>query len=194
MTINTKINIMDTALKLFAEKGFSDTSISAIAEEAGIGKGTIYWYFESKKDLFFSIVEQRGQDYFNKVLKLDNDSIESEQIIYKYIKYTIEFIDNNYDVAKMLITNTEIINNEFKKMMELKQQEVISILEKALKRGQKEDKFRGFKSRDIAFMIMNIAKSGHNQFNFSIEGNIDQKTQKIYDFIMYGLIKEERKT
>lgn len=41
------------ALEVFSERGVKDTSISQIAEAAGIGKGTIYEYFSSKEDLIF---------------------------------------------------------------------------------------------------------------------------------------------
>jgi TetR/AcrR family transcriptional regulator len=44
------------AVEVFAETGFERTPVSRIAEAAGISKGSIYLYFESKADLFFSAV------------------------------------------------------------------------------------------------------------------------------------------
>jgi TetR/AcrR family fatty acid metabolism transcriptional regulator len=52
-----KILIIEAAARVFARKGFNGTVIQDIATEAGIGKGTIYEYFESKNDLFFSVFE-----------------------------------------------------------------------------------------------------------------------------------------
>ncbi len=46
-----RLAIALTALGLFAEHGFEATSISAIADAAGVGKGTIYEYFSSKEEL-----------------------------------------------------------------------------------------------------------------------------------------------
>jgi AcrR family transcriptional regulator len=51
-----KQEILDTALRLFATEGFDVISISRIAEEAGISKGLLYNYFESKEDLIRSII------------------------------------------------------------------------------------------------------------------------------------------
>jgi AcrR family transcriptional regulator len=48
--------IMDTALELFATEGFDATPISKIAEQAGISKGLLYNYFESKEDLIRQII------------------------------------------------------------------------------------------------------------------------------------------
>ena len=43
--------IYDASLELFAKQGFQSTSISQIAKKAGISKGLIYNYFDSKVDL-----------------------------------------------------------------------------------------------------------------------------------------------
>lgn len=45
-------NLLSAALKLFAEKGLHDTKVSEIAAEAGVSQGTVYWYFDSKEELF----------------------------------------------------------------------------------------------------------------------------------------------
>jgi AcrR family transcriptional regulator len=49
--------IIRAAARMFAQKGFFNTSIAEIAAEAGVGKGTIYEYVSSKDDLFFSVFE-----------------------------------------------------------------------------------------------------------------------------------------
>lgn len=49
--------ILAGAKKVFAERGYHDTNISHICEDLGIGRGTLYQYFESKKDVFAAIVE-----------------------------------------------------------------------------------------------------------------------------------------
>ena len=49
--------IIAAAAQVFAQKGFSGTVMAEIAACAGIGKGTIYEYFNSKEDLFFAVFE-----------------------------------------------------------------------------------------------------------------------------------------
>lgn len=49
--------IVKAAARLFARKGFFNTSVAEIAAEAGVGKGTIYEYVSSKEDLFFAVFE-----------------------------------------------------------------------------------------------------------------------------------------
>ena len=49
--------ILAAAKKVFAQRGFAGATISEIALEAEIGKGTVYEYFKSKEDLFFAVFE-----------------------------------------------------------------------------------------------------------------------------------------
>lgn len=51
--------ILEGALKAFALKGFYNTKVSEIAQEAGVADGTIYLYFKNKDDLLISLFEER---------------------------------------------------------------------------------------------------------------------------------------
>src|SRR5512134_3856882 len=52
--------LADVALKLWAEQGFDQTSVAAIAREAGIAKGTFYLYFESKGALLLEVLRRNS--------------------------------------------------------------------------------------------------------------------------------------
>jgi len=54
--------ILDAAVKAFAEKGFYKTRVSEIARHAGVADGTIYLYFKSKDDILISLFEERMED------------------------------------------------------------------------------------------------------------------------------------
>ena len=51
--------ILDAALKVFAEKGFAAARMEDIAAQAGVTKGTIYLYFSSKEEVFKSLVREK---------------------------------------------------------------------------------------------------------------------------------------
>lgn len=54
--------IIDAAIKVFSEKGFRAATMEEVANAAGITKGTIYLYFDSKTDLFVAAVRSYLQD------------------------------------------------------------------------------------------------------------------------------------
>ncbi|MCC5895672.1 MAG: TetR/AcrR family transcriptional regulator [Alkalibacterium sp.] len=50
--------ILDSAYKEFSNKGYKQASTNRIAKEAGIGKGTLFYYFTNKEGLFHDLVEE----------------------------------------------------------------------------------------------------------------------------------------
>lgn len=52
--------IIDAAMRVFAQKGYSNATNKDIAREAGITPGLIYYYFESKEALLYAILEARS--------------------------------------------------------------------------------------------------------------------------------------
>jgi len=54
--LETRKNILDTAERVFSERGVSRTSLADIAAAAGLTRGAIYWHFRDKADLFCEMV------------------------------------------------------------------------------------------------------------------------------------------
>ena len=74
-TKSRKDRIMDVALRIFANKGFQNATISEISKEAGCSEATIYEYFGTKEDLLFAIPE-----------KISTESIQETDRALTYIK------------------------------------------------------------------------------------------------------------
>src|SRR5262249_62328646 len=71
--------IIDGARRMFLAQGFDAASMSEIAREAGVSKGTLYVYFKSKEELFEAIVETQCLEQGVQIFTFDNAAdIESE--------------------------------------------------------------------------------------------------------------------
>ncbi|MCR4651047.1 MAG: TetR/AcrR family transcriptional regulator [Lachnospiraceae bacterium] len=62
-------SLLDTAFKLFTEKGIHNTSISDIVEQAGVAKGTFYLYFKDKYDINNKLVVHRTAKLFDDAME-----------------------------------------------------------------------------------------------------------------------------
>jgi len=69
--------ILDAALGIFAEKGLHDTKVSEIAARAGVSQGTVYWYFDSKEELFKAVFRDRVEALFQPVFAIALDDTRS---------------------------------------------------------------------------------------------------------------------
>ena len=83
---STETKILTAARELFMEKGYHDTSMSAIANRAGLGKGTLYWHFDSKDELFKKMITREGKVVLEELKKLSEDDLPVEVILKEFIK------------------------------------------------------------------------------------------------------------
>lgn len=65
----TKRKIFETSMKLFAEKGYDGTSIEEITSVVGVAKGTLYYHFSSKEEIFNFLVEE-GMNLLKNSIKI----------------------------------------------------------------------------------------------------------------------------
>ena len=99
----TKKLILDSAFKLFAEKGFQSTSMNDIAMFAGVSKGLAYNYFESKQkiveEIMNNVIGMFAEVY--KPIQLEKDPYIKLE---KFTDLTFNWIQESFDFWKMLIT------------------------------------------------------------------------------------------
>ena len=72
----TKRKIFDTSLKLFSEKGFDATSIEEITAIVGVAKGTLYYHFKSKEEIFEFLVDEGVKLIINSI-EIKTSKVES---------------------------------------------------------------------------------------------------------------------
>ncbi len=73
--------IMEGARQVFLEKGFDAASMGEIARQAGVSKGTLYVYFESKEELFEAIFEEESRAQAEQVFSLDHSDRDVEAVL-----------------------------------------------------------------------------------------------------------------
>ena len=93
----TKRKIFETSMKLFAEKGYDATSIEEITATVGVAKGTLYYHFSSKEEIFNFLIEEGIKLLQNsidiKTEKLDNYIDKIKAIVLIEIKIVNKYED-----------------------------------------------------------------------------------------------------
>jgi len=85
-----KKQILDAAFACFMRRGFHKTTIDDIARKAGLAKGTVYWHFKDKQDVFISFYMAWAQGYFEDFAKILNSSRSARGKIYELGAYMLK--------------------------------------------------------------------------------------------------------
>ena len=93
----TKRKIFETSMKLFAEKGYDATSIEDITATVGVAKGTLYYHFSSKEEIFEFLVGEGVKLLKNsieiKTEKLDQAIDKIKAIVLIELKVLVKYED-----------------------------------------------------------------------------------------------------
>jgi AcrR family transcriptional regulator len=99
--------LMNSALELFARKGYHNTKISDVVKAAGVSQGTFYWYFEGKEQLAVRLIEN-GKEKLTQVIEQGyrkhagsvDDMVSSSA---RLLTDLFEFADHNRNLMAILL-------------------------------------------------------------------------------------------
>lgn len=98
----TRKQIIDAAFELFANEGYSKTSIAAVAKKAGISKGLIYHYFESKEAILEAIFDQLVA-LGDEMMSFPEEFGPAEKIK-QTLEQTFEFIEKETGMGRLMVS------------------------------------------------------------------------------------------
>ena len=185
-----KEKIINAAAELFARKNYHEVMMEDVAKLVSVAKGTVYNYFNSKEDLYFSIMENRLEK-LSSLLK-EKTRFESSTIgsLRAFVITLYSFMMLNRDF--FLIFRKETLNGEQKfcdNIIAL-ENDIKNIFRDIIFNGITEGLFREIKDD---FAVDLILGSIYGTVYRAIENNyphdkIFQEKQRLYDFILHGLI------
>lgn len=100
----TKKLIFESAIKIFSESGYRGATMDDIAANAGLAKGTLYYHFASKEDIFNFIVEEGIQILLSQVIEIQKEDIDPITKLIKISRTQLSFLDGYTDFFKVVMS------------------------------------------------------------------------------------------
>jgi AcrR family transcriptional regulator len=132
--------IMEVALELFADKGFSHVTIANIAQKAGISKGLLYNYFESKEQLITEIM-MAGINEFIEVFDPNKDGELTHEELHFFIDETFRILQAKrrfYKLYFLIMFQPEVYSLIGDRLFKLLDEYVKILTELFVKKGYKD--------------------------------------------------------
>ncbi|MGI6413297.1 MAG: TetR/AcrR family transcriptional regulator [Syntrophomonadaceae bacterium] len=185
---NKREVIIEAAVLMFSQKGYHNTRMEEIAAAAGIGKGTIYEYFDSKLQLFQEMLEASFQLYYERLGAGKTQELKLEDRIRLTFEAHFNFCRDNRELTRVIFWDTEVIDPELKNwvldIQKEKQSHMIELIEKAMEKGE----IRRVDSQLVFLIISGVLSSVWAPITLD-EWEINPKylADQLTDLIMKGL-------
>ncbi len=102
--IHSKRVILEAAVKCFGKKGFQETSIAEIMNEADLGIGTFYNYFESKEDILKCLLGGIVDELREAMEQLTQQKLPAAAVLEKMVVLTAQLLDDNRFVLPLFLS------------------------------------------------------------------------------------------
>jgi TetR/AcrR family transcriptional regulator len=154
-TLCTEKRIMDAAKKVFHEKGFEGARMQEIADEAGINKALLHYYYRNKENLFHDVFRDALQEIFAKLFAIAGKEDSFEEKIHSIFNDYISFLQKNSYIPGFILAelrqNPERLTEVFKEA----KISPIKLFEK-MKESVKDDSIRDIDHRQFIINILSL--------------------------------------
>ena len=134
--------IFNAAVQLFAEKGFNETSMREIAEAAGMGKSSLYDYFETKDEILIWYFEDEISDMAVMAREIASQPLPAIEKLRQILHKQLEFLLANKEFYLKLSFEIQRLGAESQRRIQIKRHEYQDLLRSLIEQGILEGAFR----------------------------------------------------
>ena len=188
---NKREKILKAAISSFAQKGYHDTSISKIINKAGIARGTFYLYFENKRQIFDSILENLivEIDRCIKKIEIGRERQNPLEQLKDNLRRIFTLFVENPELSKILLRHAAGLDKESDQKITEFYNNIAAKIEDALKLGIKMELIRDCNPRITSFLILGSIKEliEHVTLTMKNKSDINPVIDEILNFGLHGL-------
>jgi AcrR family transcriptional regulator len=189
-----RTEILEQAQRIFASKGFHNTSVAEIAGASGFAVGTLYQFFESKEQLYISMVTEKLNMMYSGV----QESVGKETDIVKKIEVMVasqfHFVENNTEFCSLFIRGEHLSLSaggiELRKQLKTDYAAQIALTEKVMREGIQAGLLKRMDPRMMAAALAGIINSYASKWLTTDEGT---SLMNYVPFVMDIFLKGVRK-
>ncbi len=187
-----KKQILDAAVVIFSKEGFFAANTDDIAKRAKLGKGTVFRYFKTKKNLFHSVVD-RGLDSLKdeilaEIEKVDNPLEKIERMVKSYLA----FFEKNKSLIGILIHEQSSFQNRIAKHYLSHYYGNVGKIKRIFKEALNQGLIKKMDINKVITVLTGLLNG--MVYMWEVEGGKDKLTNKaslLLEIFFTGIIKDE---
>ncbi len=148
--------LFTASARVFAAKGYHNATINEIAKEAGLGKGTIYEYVRSKKELLLLVVEEGNKFILEQVDSLAGKNLPADEKLRGAIHIQLQVLDEYIEAANAILPEVLGLEDEYKAKMDEIAQRYINCFTSIYNEGVCSGIFRELDGFIVSELLCNL--------------------------------------
>ncbi len=189
--------IRQAAIRVFAREGFHRARMETIAHEAGVAVGTIYNYFESKRDVLLAVFEAEFEEQISFFERLRESGLSIPEQIAQILQGHFSLLRERAELAQVLLQERFNPGEGFKEKLSNFHYKVVERIEALIREGIDQGWIRSCDPRIIAPALFAVVQSIGSWEMVHSETVVEELFQtaptELADFIWEGLRKGDER-
>jgi uroporphyrinogen III methyltransferase/synthase len=181
--------MLEVAAELFSKKNYHEVMMDDVASLTDVAKGTVYNYFSSKEELYFTIMSSKLENLNASLKNKIASEISVIDSLHIYVIHLYMFMMKYQNFFLMYQKEYMNAQNEFCDELRAMSDELKSILSDVIYKGKRENQFRDV---DESFTVKLVLGSIFGGVQRGVENKytgekLIEEREKLFDFVLHGL-------
>ena len=155
--------ILNAAIAILNKKEYYRCPIEEIARNAGVAKGTVYLYFKSKEELYFSIIFMLVDKVKEIVNEIQKSAISSDKKLLLFLEKHSVFVEKNRNIFLTMRENLQPHKGKCNDELHKKFGEIVGIITKIIDDGIKNGEFKNYPAPSLAMLYLSLIFANMHQ-------------------------------
>ncbi|AEG61506.1 TetR/AcrR family transcriptional regulator [Desulforamulus ruminis] len=183
----TKKHIINKAKILFAQKGYAGTSIEDICAAAECSKGSIYYHFKNKEELFLYLAEQTFKESWEQWEKISSQCESVTEKLYGFGDYFVSTLQRPLNKAGEEFISRVGADSEIGQKFFAIMNNFMKDFEKLVSKGISKGEFKKEDPKELAFIILSFYSGLSDSYLFMDKEAMKRLFQKGTTLLLQGI-------
>jgi TetR/AcrR family transcriptional regulator len=194
--------ILNAAQRRFATYSYSKVTMDEIAEDIGMAKASLYYYFPTKEAIFRSVVQHEQEEFLAQVKEVLAHCGSANRMLVEYVQLRIKLTERLSNLSQIHQQAWHDVRPIFNDLFKTFVKHELHYLTHILQEGKKSGEFHLEESKIIASMILHVIQGLHLRFFRGYDQQtIDESDRELYkhdallfvNTILHGVCKKSKR-
>jgi len=187
-----RYQILQSARGIFVERGFLAARVEDIAARAGLSKGSVYFYFPSKRAIFDALVDEEYERTLQILLEAENASINATMKLFRLGKEYLEYFSAIEHPPRffLLMTEMAIRDDGVRQHLRAIHERFVQGISHVIAQGVDEGLLRPVDPQAVAILLKGLVDGLSGQAAAGIRLDVPRLANDGVDVVLHGLLAQ----
>jgi TetR/AcrR family transcriptional regulator len=151
--------ILAAAQKRFAHYGLIKTSMNEIADDIGMSKASLYYYFKDKEAIFQEVIKKEQQEFIGQIEKIMIKDVNASELLIAYVKNRLSYFKVFLNLSKLNSDTLKNVKPVFAQLFQQFKEEETALVKKIIEKGIKAGEFEKTNMNEHAELFISLVQS-----------------------------------